>query len=61
VTASLLLLPVAAGLHSSAGAADEPTTGAVPVAPCGPGSLPETDLQGRIPPADVASGRAAAG
>ncbi len=33
----------------------------VPVAQCGPGSLPETDLQGRIPPADVASGRAAQG
>jgi hypothetical protein len=61
VTTALLLLPIGAALQSSAGASDQPTTGAVPVAQCGPGSLPETDLQGRIPPADVASGRAAAG
>ena len=34
---------------------------AVPVAECGPGSMPEPDLQGRVPAADYASGRAALG
>ena len=35
--------------------------GATPKADCGPGSLPETGLQGRVSPADHASGRAAQG
>jgi hypothetical protein len=48
----------AARHRSGAGGA---TAGPTPRATCGPGSLPETDLQGRIPPADVASGRAAQG
>lgn len=30
-------------------------------APCGPGALPETDIQGRVPRSDVDSGRAALG
>lgn len=34
---------------------------AVPRANCGPGSDPETDLQGRVSPEEVASGRAARG
>jgi hypothetical protein len=34
---------------------------AVPVAECAPGSRPETSIQGRVPAADVASGRAAQG
>lgn len=34
---------------------------AVPVAQCGPGSLPETSTQGRVPKSDYASGRAAQG
>lgn len=33
----------------------------VPTADCGPGSLPETDRQGRVPKADYESGRAAQG
>jgi len=60
LTALLLLL----GLPSAAlspPAAAQGRAAAVPQAECGPGSRPETDLQGRIPPADVASGRAAAG
>lgn len=35
--------------------------GTTPRADCGPGSLPETDRQGRVPLADYASGRAAQG
>lgn len=57
-SAALLLLPVGAGLLGSASAQQGPAAGPTPRAACGPGSLPETDLQGRIPPADVASGRA---
>lgn len=34
---------------------------AVPTADCGPGARPETDVQGRVPSADYASGRAADG
>jgi hypothetical protein len=34
---------------------------AVPQLPCRPGDKPETDLQGRVPPGDLASGRAAQG
>jgi hypothetical protein len=35
--------------------------GHTPEARCGPGSLPETSWQGRVPAADVVSGRAAKG
>jgi hypothetical protein len=34
---------------------------AVPQLPCQAGDQPETDLQGRVPPGDIASGRAAQG
>ena len=34
---------------------------AVPQLPCQPGDRPETDLQGRVPPQDIATGRAALG
>ena len=61
VTSALVVLPVAAGLWSSASAQQALPLEPVPEADCGPGSLPETDLQGRIPPADVESGRAAKG
>lgn len=60
-TAALLLLPLGAALMGSADAQEAPPPGPAPRATCGPGSLPETDLQGRIPPADVVSGRAAEG
>lgn len=59
LTAAVLLAPLAAG--TLPGASGQLRTAATPEADCGPGSRPETDLQGRIPPADVVSGRAAAG
>ena len=58
--ALLLTLPLAS-VVVPVQAAEQVTPGPVPRAKCGPGSLPETDLQGRIPPKDVASGRAAKG
>ncbi|WP_436796245.1 LVIVD repeat-containing protein [Actinospongicola halichondriae] len=39
----------------------EPPLAATPQGGCGPGSNPETDLQGRVPAADHESGRAAEG
>ncbi len=39
----------------------EPELAATPKAECGPGSMPETALQGQVPAADHASGRAAKG
>jgi hypothetical protein len=42
-------------------AAEKPISGATPTARCGPGSKPETGRQGRVPAADYANGRAAAG
>ena len=41
--------------------ADEPPLTPTPRAECGPGSRPETGVQGRVSPADHASGRAAKG
>ncbi|MCW2570252.1 MAG: hypothetical protein JWO88_310 [Frankiales bacterium] len=38
-----------------------PGMGPTPQAPCGPGSRPETNRQGRVPAADYPSGRAAKG
>ncbi len=42
-------------------AAPTVSTGPVPPATCGPGSLPETATQGRVPRTDYTSGRAAKG
>lgn len=42
-------------------AADSISTAAVPAAVCGPGSMPETSTQGRVPASDYTSGRAALG
>ena len=39
----------------------EPPLEPTPQAKCGPGSMPETDIQGRVPRADHESGRAAKG
>ena len=54
---------VAAALLASAGGASAQvqTPPATPKADCGPGSRPETGLQGRVSPDDHASGRAARG
>lgn len=61
VCAALALVAAATGMLASASAEEGPRSGAVPTAVCGPGSRPETGLQGRIPPEDAASGRAAQG
>ncbi|QYJ04948.1 hypothetical protein KUV85_04470 [Nocardioides panacisoli] len=56
---------VAAGAVGSAAYAaagdPPPPPEATPAADCGPGSRPETSIQGRVPKADYASGRAARG
>lgn len=52
--AATMLVPLALG--NPVRAATEPA--ATPTAQCGPGSDPETGLQGRVSAADVASGRA---
>lgn len=41
--------------------AEETWPAATPRAACGPGALPETSWQGRVPEADYASGRVAKG
>ena len=59
VGASVVLL---GGLMTTISTAqDEPSLAPVPEARCGPGSRPETDIQGRVPTRDYESGRAAKG
>ncbi len=69
--AGLLVTAVGAGAHPTATPqrpnplpiqqALEPALTPTPQAQCGPGSMPETDIQGRVPRADHESGRAAKG
>jgi hypothetical protein len=58
-----LLLTLGLGWVGSGsfGATDPGPAPAVPAADCGPGSLPETSIQGRVPKADYLSGRAEQG
>jgi hypothetical protein len=56
-----VLLAAGVGWAASGLGASEPEPAAVPKARCGPGSLPETSIQGRVPTADYESGRAAKG
>lgn len=58
VSVSALLLGVSA---ATAAPPAEPPLVATPQGDCGPGSNPETDLQGRVPAVDHRSGRAAEG
>jgi hypothetical protein len=51
----------ATGSDALAGSVVFPERPAVPQQPCQPGDRPETGLQGRVPPEDVLSGRAARG
>ncbi|WP_203335828.1 LVIVD repeat-containing protein [Nocardioides limicola] len=51
---------VVAGAVTAVGS-EEHTPPPVPRAQCGPGSMPETSIQGRVPATDHASGRAAQG
>ncbi len=60
-SAALLSLPLVAGAVGYAQTAPSVFAGPVPRAKCGPGSMPETGMQGRINPPDIASGRAAKG
>ena len=54
-----LVLTLGAGWATSGfGAAGPAPAPAVAEADCGPGSLPETSIQGRVPKADYVSGRA---
>ncbi|MGO4257742.1 LVIVD repeat-containing protein [Marmoricola sp. RAF53] len=61
VVALCLGLGAAWSLTGIAGADDVPDRQAVPQADCGPGALPETSTQGRVPKSDFDSGRAAQG
>ena len=57
-----VLSALGAGWATSGSFASGPATApAVPAARCGPGSLPETSIQGRVPTADYLSGRAEQG
>ena len=51
ISAPLLLIPQGSSGHT------EPSLAPVPRARCGPGSKPETDIQGRAPRRDYDSGR----
>src|SRR4051812_8044271 len=61
VLAALLTLGLGWVGSGSFGATDPGPAPAVPAADCGPGALPETSIQGRVPTADYDSGRAAEG
>ena len=61
ILAALLMLGVGWSASGSVGASVPGPAPAVPVADCGPGSLPETSIQGRVPKADYVSGRAGRG
>src|SRR3954451_3078449 len=61
VLTALLTLGLGWVGSGSFGATDPGPAPAVPAADCGPGSLPETSIQGRVPQADYDSGRAAQG
>lgn len=55
------VLPQGMGANAAFPAQAVPTVPSTPKADCGPGSRPETGLQGRVSPADHATGRAAKG
>lgn len=59
--AGLLFAPAAALATGAPPLADPESTNAVPRAHCGPGSLPETGVQGQVPRRDRDSGRSTQG
>lgn len=63
LVAVIAVVAVGAATFSLSGSfgADTPFPAPTPAAKCGPGSLPETSYQGRVPLSDYTSGRAAKG
>lgn len=61
VSLTAVAVLVGAFLTVSSNAEGEPSLAAVPRADCGPGSKPETGIQGRVPSRDYSSGRAQKG
>lgn len=61
VTAVAVVAVVAGAITAAAYDDEAAVSRPVPEAQCGPGSRPETDIQGRVPKADYRSGRAARG
>jgi hypothetical protein len=56
-----LVAVIATVLVNASSAKDEPSLSAVPRAHCGPGSRPESGIQGRVPTRDYKTGRAQKG
>lgn len=61
LAAVVAIATLVVGVAATSNADDPVSNAAVPRADCGPGSRPETSIQGRVPAADYESGRAQKG